>query len=170
MADSPHLLATAQDVEVTSDDHGGAAEAPTMPHNEHPAGELDRLYPSLVPPPDEGLDDGAADARDGVYQHGLSIAEEIREKTAAEGRRKRPLAMVTCPRAPRQPDLPSRSVCGGVTRRGIVDGGMAVGDSGCVRRHAAWMRQDAGPASRRSDSDSPILVCRSICQLFVSSI
>ena len=97
MADSPHLLATAQDVEVTSDDrasgtlHGGGTPqecphgsgSPSMPHNEHAADELNRLYPSLVPPPDEMLDDGDADVRDGVYQHGLVLAEAIRSQTAA---------------------------------------------------------------------------------------
>ena len=131
MADSPHLLATAQDVEATSDDHdsgtlhGSAALAqahsdlgsgsPVMPHNEHSTGELDRLYPSLIPPPDEGLDDGDVDARDGVYQHGLALAEQLREKTAAEGRRKRPLAVVQPPEG--QPGQPGRPVCGGVTGR-----------------------------------------------------
>ena len=60
-----------------------------MPHIEHPAGELDRLYPSLVPPPDEGLGDGEVDARDDVYQHGLTLAEQIREKTASTRARTR---------------------------------------------------------------------------------
>ena len=86
---------------MTSDDHGSGTQAPHlgvngsgpyyMPHNEHAAGELDRLFPSFVPPPDEELGDGDADVRDGVYQHGIKIAEEIRQKTAVEGRRKRPL-------------------------------------------------------------------------------
>ena len=136
MADSPHLLATAQDVEATSADrdsgtlHGSGTPreptlslgsgSPVMPHNEHPAGELDRLYPSLVPPPDEGLDDGNVDARDGVYQHGMMLAEKIREKTAAEGRRKRPLAVLQ--RLVRQPEQPGRSVCGGVTGRDALHG------------------------------------------------
>ena len=53
--------------------------------------ELDRLHPSLVPPDDEQLDDLVNDERDGVYQKGLQMAEEIRSETSLQGRMRRPL-------------------------------------------------------------------------------
>jgi hypothetical protein len=194
MADSPHLLATAQDVEATSVDHDSGtlhgsgtpreptlslgSGSPVMPHNEHPAGELDRLYPSIVPPPDEGLDDGDADARDGVYQHGLTIAEDIREQTAAEGRRKRPLSMVR--QTPRQPDQPSRSVCGGVTRRGQSQDGMAVGGAGGgpprgQRRgqpgvHVPSHRSESSRDSPVSDSTHLTHICRSVLSVLSQAL
>jgi hypothetical protein len=121
-----------------------------MPHNEHAADELNRLYPSLVPPPDEMLDDGDADARDGVYQHGLTIAEDIRDKTAAEGRRKRPLAVVKQQRTFSQPGQPSRSVCGGVTGRGTLHSTMRSTTRGGYRGQG---RRDA-PGQRRWSSNS----------------
>ena len=116
MADNPHLLATAQEV----GEEGAATMTPVMPHCEHTDGELNRLYPSLVAPPDGGLDDGDVDERDGVYQHGLALADRIREQTISEGRRKRPLASVRHPL--RQPEQPDGPVCGGVTRGGMSHG------------------------------------------------
>ena len=62
-----------------------------MPHLDHTVEELDELYPSLVPPQDDGLQDVDGDERDGVFQHGLKLAARIREVTQFEGRRKRPL-------------------------------------------------------------------------------
>ena len=132
-----------------------------MPHNEHPAGELDRLYPSLVPPPDEGLDDGDVDARDGVYQHGMMLAEKIREKTAAEGRRKRPLAVLQ--RLVRQPEQPGRSVCGGVTGRDASHGNGSGNGVGNVRSDLHG--DDGGSAVVHSDSHRFMSqVCDSISQ------
>jgi len=86
MADGPHLLATAQDEHVRVD-----LGSPSMPHLEHSPEELDEMYPSLVPPPDDGLQDADEDKHDGVFQHGLKLAERIRQVTQCEGRRKRPL-------------------------------------------------------------------------------
>ncbi len=51
---------------------------------------LDELYPAIEAPPDEPLQDIQQDARDAVYQHGLRIAEHIRQQTEVEGRRRRP--------------------------------------------------------------------------------
>jgi hypothetical protein len=132
------------------------------------------LYPSLVPPPDEGLDDGDADARDGVYQHGLTIAEDIREQTAAEGRRKRPVSMVR--QTPRQPDQPSRSVCGGVTRRGVVRD--AVVDGGGLlrgqRRRLGHVQSDRSESRHKSSRVSPSSdltdICRSACSVLSQAL
>jgi hypothetical protein len=64
--------------------------SPCMPHLTYSASELDARYPPLVAPEDDGLEDLAEDRRDGVFQHGLGIAEEIRAAVAAEGRRRMP--------------------------------------------------------------------------------
>ena len=66
-----------------------------MPHVALTQEELDRLHPSLVPPCDEQLDDLVSDERDGVYQKGLRLAEEIRSETSLQGRMRRPLLAVT---------------------------------------------------------------------------
>jgi hypothetical protein len=66
-----------------------------MPHVALTQEELDRLHPSLVPPCDEQLDDLVSDERDGVYQKGLRLAEEIRNETSLQGRMRRPLLAVT---------------------------------------------------------------------------
>jgi hypothetical protein len=70
--------------------HGSAAP-PTMPHVELTQEELDEQYPTLVPPPDELLDDLTDDLRDTVYQKGLVIADAIRSETSLQGRMRRPL-------------------------------------------------------------------------------
>ena len=70
--------------------HGSAAP-PTMPHVELTQEELDEQYPTLVPPPDELLDDLTNDLRDTVYQKGLVIADAIRSETSLQGRMRRPL-------------------------------------------------------------------------------
>ncbi len=135
-----------------------------MPHNEHAADELNRLYPSLVPPPDGMLDDGDADARDGVYQHGLTIAEDIRHKTAAEGRRTRPLAVVH--QTLGQPGQPSRSVCGGMTGWGTLHSTTRGGDGGHgAQGHGVHGRRDAPGKRRSSDSEASDFashICRSV--------
>ncbi len=64
--------------------------SPIMPHLLHSAMRLDELYPAIEAPPDEPLQDIQQDARDAVYQHGLRIAEHIRQQTEVEGRRRRP--------------------------------------------------------------------------------
>ncbi len=62
-----------------------------MPHLEHTPEELDQLYPPLVPPEDEQMDDLISDDHDAVYQKGLKLATGIQEETSAQGRRRRPL-------------------------------------------------------------------------------
>ena len=62
-----------------------------MPHLDLTEEELDRLYPSLIPPDDEQLDDLANDRNDVVYQKGLQLAEAIRDETSLQGRMRRPL-------------------------------------------------------------------------------
>ncbi len=49
-----------------------------MPHLDLTQEELNRLYPSLVPPDDEQLDDLADDKHDVVYQKSLQLAGAIR--------------------------------------------------------------------------------------------
>ncbi len=66
--------------------------APRMPHHELDAAALDREYPSLVAPPDDGLQDIVDDAEDSVYQHGMEIAQGISESMAQHGRTRRDLA------------------------------------------------------------------------------
>ena len=64
--------------------------SPCMPHLMYSASELDKRYPPLVAPPDEGLADVADGRTDGVYQHGLKLAGEIRAQATSQGRRRRP--------------------------------------------------------------------------------
>ena len=109
------------------------------------------------------LDDGDADARDGVYQHGLTIAEEIRDTTAAEGRRKRPLAVLAVvQQSLGQPGRPSHSVCGGVTGRGTLHSTTRSttrgGDRGHGRRDVPGQRG----SSHSEASDFASHVCRSV--------
>ena len=62
---------------------------PFMPHLTFTAEELDRYHPSVTAPDD--VDDSREvdlDARDEVYQHGLEIVSEIKERMKAEGRRR----------------------------------------------------------------------------------
>ena len=66
------------------------SSCPCMPHLSYSASELGTRYPPLVAPPDDGLDDTSEDKRDGLYQHGLEIAAEIRAAVAVEGRRRKP--------------------------------------------------------------------------------
>ncbi len=82
-----------------------------MPHIECSPSELERLYPPIQAPPENQLDDLHDDSRDGVYQHGLEIAEEIRQQTSEQGRRRRPSEV---PResqgdAPEAPVSPARA-------------------------------------------------------------
>jgi hypothetical protein len=110
MADDPHLLATADECEDRIDRGSPIA---TMPHLEHTAEELDKLHPSLVPPPDDGLQDIDEDERDGVLQTGFRLAEKIREVTQNEGRRKRPLQSTLVARL--GPAHGTLSLCAGTT-------------------------------------------------------
>ena len=49
---------------------------------------MDELYPSLVAPPDQPLDDFHLDSADPVYQHGLGIARQIQKEVNESGRRR----------------------------------------------------------------------------------
>ena len=61
-----------------------------MPHMEYSAGELDKMFPPLEAPPEEGLEDLDKDGQDTVFQHGLSIARAIQAEADIDGRRRRP--------------------------------------------------------------------------------
>ena len=61
-----------------------------MPHLRYDATELDREFPALEAPPDDGLEDLAKDERDSVFQHGLGIARAIQAEADEDGRRRRP--------------------------------------------------------------------------------
>ena len=75
----------------TEDTTSHGSGSPSMPHLDLTQEELDRLYPSLIPPDDEQLDDLANDKHDVVYQKGLQLAEAIRDETSLQGRMRRPL-------------------------------------------------------------------------------
>jgi hypothetical protein len=57
-----------------------------MPHNSYETDELNRLYPPIVAPADERMEDYVDDAADNVLQSGLRIAEGIRENMISKGR------------------------------------------------------------------------------------
>ena len=60
-----------------------------MPHLDHDDLRLDHLYPSIVAPEDDRLDDLANDDCDQTYQAGLRAAETIRRSMRVAGRRRR---------------------------------------------------------------------------------
>ncbi len=60
-----------------------------MPHTEMGRAQLDLLFPDIMAPPDEGLDDIARDSDDGTLQTGIRIAEKIAEGMARYGRTRR---------------------------------------------------------------------------------
>ena len=64
-----------------------------MPHTLFSGAELDALYPPLTAPADELSDDSLADENDCVFKHGQKLAEEIRQQTKDQGRKKRPDAL-----------------------------------------------------------------------------
>ena len=61
-----------------------------MPHLEHPDRRvMDELYPSFVAAEDlEDMGEADNDKEDVIYQHGLGIVEEIRNKLITDGRRR----------------------------------------------------------------------------------
>ncbi len=65
--------------------------APFMPHIAYAgdAARLDAEHPKIEAPDEDLLDDGAADERDGVYQHGLEIAAGIQRDAEKFGRLRR---------------------------------------------------------------------------------
>ena len=72
-------------------DHEPYSDAPPadMPHLEHSSTDLGVVYPSIVPPDDEAFDDTQDDGDDCVLQHGLRLAERLRQDTASQGRKRR---------------------------------------------------------------------------------
>ncbi len=89
MAEADRELSAVQR-DTAAEDDGGTAAA-IMPHLEWSRDKLDHIYPSITPPKDEQLDDLQDDSDDVVFQRGLELSEEIRQETAAQGRRKKPL-------------------------------------------------------------------------------
>ena len=72
-----------------------------MPHTALQLEELDRLFPSLVAPPEPPLQDLVDDTLDNVYQHGLRIAKDIQEEVNEQGRKRHPEAKkITSPTKP----------------------------------------------------------------------
>ena len=65
---------------------------PIMPHLTCSATTLDQLYPRVVAPDDDMLDDLNSDHADGIYMHGIGIAQKINEQSALNGRMRRPPA------------------------------------------------------------------------------
>ena len=57
-----------------------------MPHLEYAEEDLDRLYPRLAAPEEEGLNDAEKDAHDALLQKGLEIAREIQAEAVKHGR------------------------------------------------------------------------------------
>ena len=59
-----------------------------LPHTVYTETEMNELYPSLVAPPDEPLNDFLLDSADHVYQHGLETAARIQMEVNESGRRR----------------------------------------------------------------------------------
>ncbi len=66
-----------------------SVEDPIMPHLTHHDHDLDTLYPPIIAPADDMLDDLCEDTRDPIYQHGLDLAKEIQETMHVKGRVRR---------------------------------------------------------------------------------
>ncbi len=62
--------------------------APVMPHVTLSESQLDLLYPRIEAPEGDQSEDLMDDRRDPVLRRGLQVAQEIREKTRHEGRRR----------------------------------------------------------------------------------
>ena len=88
MADAEKEISTCEDQE----EYPVGSEVPAlMPHTAYTPSELARLHPPIPAPADEQLDDLQTDDHDSLLQHGLRIADQIREQTSQQGRRRRPL-------------------------------------------------------------------------------
>ena len=73
----------------SADEAGSQVEtSPVMPHLVHSAANLDELYPKLQAPEEELQDSSQDDAHDPVLSKGMAIAEEIRQATLEQGRRR----------------------------------------------------------------------------------
>ena len=60
-----------------------------MPHLALTDEDLNRRFPALVAPDDEGLDDLIRDEDDHMLQHGIKVASEISEGMLRHGRTRR---------------------------------------------------------------------------------
>jgi len=88
-ADAAPKVRTTESSKATISEACSLEESVCMPHVEHNKAELDKLYPSMEAPADlDGNDETEAENWDTIYQYGLKIIEDIREKTALEGRRR----------------------------------------------------------------------------------
>ena len=63
--------------------------APWIPHLALSDEDIDRRFPSLVAPDDEGLDDIIRDEDDAMLQHGIKMANDISENMLKYGRTRR---------------------------------------------------------------------------------
>ena len=64
-------------------------DEPFMPHLVFNAEELDRYHPSVSAPDDvDGDREEDIDAGDEVYQHGLKLVDEIKQRMVVQGRRR----------------------------------------------------------------------------------
>ena len=73
-------------------------QVPMMPHITYSESDLEVLYPRLLVPIEEALEDDherQAEAQDDVLQYGLRVAEEIRKAMTDVGRTRRPDAAST---------------------------------------------------------------------------
>ena len=66
-----------------------SAEA-AMPHRVWSGLELDRRFPSITAPEDDGLCDLMDDRADAVYQKGVQLSKQIQAETLQHGRRRHP--------------------------------------------------------------------------------
>ena len=81
---------SAVQTENTNEDDPQEEQSPGMPHLSHQNAELDKLYPKIHAPEEEPLDDVVTDAADHILNKGMAIAEEIRQASVEQGRRRRP--------------------------------------------------------------------------------
>ena len=65
-------------------------EVAVMPHIEHSASNLDKLYHSIATPKNDGLNDYADESNDVVLQHDTKIVAQIQLQSEMHGRRRRP--------------------------------------------------------------------------------
>ena len=63
--------------------------APWLPHLVLSEEDINRRFPSLIAPDDEGLDDLIRDADDQMLQHGIKVANDISDNMLKHGRTRR---------------------------------------------------------------------------------
>ena len=67
-----------------------SADAASMLHRMWSGLELDKRFPSIIAPEDDGLHDFTDDRADVVYRRGVQISEHIQAETLQHGRRRHP--------------------------------------------------------------------------------